>query len=69
MIQSVVFPKSKYNTSTAYSWLSHHNIEPMLGKRPDVEQNTIRFRIQDPRHYSSFYSKKLSDGVILVYGR
>lgn len=69
MLQSVVFPRDVYTITTAYYWLNRHHIEPMLGKSPDVEKNTIRFRIESPKHLSQFYSKKLPNGIVLVYGK
>jgi len=69
MLQSIVFPKSSFTTSSAYAWLNRHHIQPMLGKQPDIEAHTIRFRIESPKKFIHYYSKKLPNDIVLVYGK
>lgn len=62
LVQSVVFPKSKFSQSEALKWLYNHNYKY---HKIDITPNTYRFRQHEPSG-SKYISKTLDNGVILV---
>ena len=66
-IQAVVFLKPKWNVTKARKWLRDHKIKPK--KLPDFKfKNQIRFRIEDPKKFKRFSTKKTKDDVNLILG-
>lgn len=62
-LQTVLIPLT-WSLSRAKQWLSHH------GMRSDYHRTTLhfhRFMQQNPVKGASYYSKKLNNGVELVY--
>lgn len=62
LVQSVVFPKSKFTQREALKWLYEHDYKY---HKIDITPNTYRFRQHDPIR-DHYYSKELPNGVILI---
>lgn len=65
-VHSVLFDNKKWLVSEARKWLKEHNLKPIKPVHKTV--NFHRYRIVDPKEFSSFYTKKLPDGIELVIG-
>lgn len=65
-IQSVIFDKHKWGIPYAYSWLIDHNLRPI--KPPHILKHTFRYRINNPKKYHSFITKRTSDGINIIIG-
>jgi hypothetical protein len=63
MLQSILFPHSKFTEIEAISWLYSHNHYP---EKVHIGKKYFRFRINPPNKSKSYYSKKLPNGVILI---
>lgn len=70
-VQSVIIPKSKFTEKQANSWIKKNNYSDK-GKRIKNYKTTefYRFRQRPPSHFKkdSFKTKKLKNGVGIVYG-
>jgi len=65
-VQSVVFlKKNDWSVSKARKWLKDRKFK---GLNYDMTDNTIRFRQLNPDDFNEFRSRKLSGGIILVFG-
>ena len=65
-IQSVVFDKKYgWDNKKALKWLLKHNIIPIKGEH--IINNRIRYRIKEPI-YSSYITKKISNGIDIIIG-
>jgi hypothetical protein len=62
LVQSIVFPKTKFSQSEALKWLIKHNYKH---HKIDITPNTYRFRQHEPWP-GGYYSKTLENGVILI---
>ncbi len=65
-IQSVLFDKKKYTTTSARKWLIRHNLKPI--KRVDKTKNLLRYRLEDPKKFKSFRTITLSANIKAVVG-
>jgi hypothetical protein len=65
-IQSVLFDKNKWTKKTAHKWLDRHNLYPL--KSAHTTLHFIRYRIENPKKYRRFVTKKLFRGIELVLG-
>lgn len=63
LVQSIVFPKTKFSQSEALKWLLSHKYNY---SKIDITPNTYRFRQHEPSPGASYYSKTLENGVILI---
>jgi len=67
-VQSVVFDRPQWNLERARKWITEHNYKVNFkGKPPDVKATQLRFRQTYPG-YPSYRTKKLGDGIMLVFG-
>lgn len=67
-MQSVVFFIDKgWTIKKAKVWLKNHNIVPMKNADRHLK-NQLRFRLEDPKKYKRFITKKLEPGVNLIVG-
>lgn len=65
-LQSVVFNPKQFTTAQARGWMKDHNIQPI--KMVDKTKTQFRYRIQNPRKFKRFVTKKVSQGIMLVIG-
>jgi len=66
-IQSVVFLRKKWNVTEARKWLKlHGNLKPI--KAVDKNSTQLRFRLQNPKKFKRFITKKVKDDVLLIIG-
>ena len=71
-IQAIMFSKNinefgfKWTTQKAKQWLRDHNIYPIKSARETP--NYYRFRINDPKKYNSFITKKTNLGIDFIIG-
>lgn len=65
-IQSILFDNRVWTLLAAHKWLMKNNIFPK--KSAHMTKNHIRFRIEDPEKYQRFRTKKLDNGIDLVFG-
>ena len=65
-IHSVVFNDKFWTSANARSWLKQHNLIPI--KRVHHTENTLRYRIRDPRLFKRFSTKVLPNHINIVLG-
>jgi hypothetical protein len=65
-IQSVLFNRDVWNIFSAHQWLIKHFLYPI--KSPDITENFIRFRINNPSKYKRFITKKLPKDIEIIIG-
>ena len=58
--------KKKWTTIRARAWLKKHKLTPI--KMVDKTKNKLRYRIQSPKKFKSFSTKKTSKGISLIIG-
>jgi hypothetical protein len=65
-IQSIVFlKKDDWTTAKAKKWLKDRKFKT---PSPDITEHTLRFRQIDPSKYKEFKTRKLSNGILLIFG-
>jgi hypothetical protein len=64
VIQSVVIPR-EWGVKKSRAWLKAHGLK---NSDMDAKENTLRFRQHSPGLFKSYFSKKFSNGVVLVLG-
>ena len=64
-LQSIHFEKSKFTVEEAKKYLRDNGYKPI--KDLHIEGNYIKSRLRVP-HFKSYRSKKLDNGIILIYG-
>jgi hypothetical protein len=65
--QAVVFElTSGWNPKTARSWLRDRGYKPI--KPVHRTGQSLRYRLNDPKKYSSFITKQLGQGIKLIIG-
>lgn len=68
-VQSVVFDRNHWTLSKAKKWIVANNYKlKHRNKTADIKETQFRFRQSDPGLYKKFVSKKLNNGVILIFG-
>lgn len=65
-IQAVLFSRSKWSKSKAKKELSKHGWNPM--KEVHVTKNYLRYRLESPKKFKRFATKKMKNGISLVIG-
>jgi hypothetical protein len=66
-IQSVLFPKAKYTTKQAESWLKKHNFRTTFhGKKVDETDKYYRYRQAVPNPKNKYFVKHAKDGILFV---
>lgn len=65
-IHSVVFNDKFWTSTNARSWLKANNLKPI--KRVHHTQNTLRYRIIDPKVFKRFTTQVLPNHINLVLG-
>jgi hypothetical protein len=65
-IQSVLFDRSMWTVKEAQAWLMKHHFYPI--KEHHITAHEIRFRLQNPKKFVRFRTKKLHNGIDLVIG-
>jgi hypothetical protein len=63
-LQTIELPKSKFNLTTAKAWLKKHNYANSYYRTTD---NYYRMMQTPDIKGANYYSKKLPNGVILVF--
>ena len=63
MLQTILIPK-KFGYQKALQWMYEHNF-PI--KKVDIAKNFYRFRQSVPKNNSNYYTKRLDNGVELVF--
>lgn len=63
-IQAILFPIDKWTSDDARRWLSKSGHTPI--KRVHKTDNYLRYRISEPDRKSSYTSKHLNNGIILI---
>lgn len=66
-VQSIVFNKDKWDYDSSQKWLNEHYYHPI--KKVDKKLNTLRYRIVDPKEFSSFITKDTTKGINFVLGK
>lgn len=64
MLQTILIPRDKFSLNNAILWIKK-NKHKLL--KIDITDNFFRFRQSPPKHGSNYYSKKLSNGIVLVF--
>jgi len=65
ILQSVVFDSNYWTSKQALKFLKKHNIKPL--KRVHKINNNLRYRINEPNARYKYITKKLNDGISLVF--
>jgi len=65
MLQTILFPRSKFTLPMAMKWLEEHRHKH---HKVDITDHFLRFR-QSPPGFKKYYTKTLENGVELVYGQ
>lgn len=65
-IHSVVFDDKFWDTKSARAWLKQHNLKAI--KRVHHTENTLRYRIRDPKLFKQFTTQVLPNHINLVLG-
>ena len=63
MLQTVLFPKSKFSVQSAITWLINHKY---TSQKIDSTGKFYRFRQRQPSQ-GAYYTVKLPNGIELVY--
>lgn len=66
--QAVVFFRPRWNVTKARKWLKDNKIKPMKGPDTKLFKNQIRFRIENPKKFKRFITKKTKDDVNFIIG-
>lgn len=66
MLQTVLFPKSKFTMYEAIQWLINHG---HTHHKIDITKKFYRFRQHDPLPHGQYYTVSLPNGVELVHSR
>ncbi len=66
MLQTVLFPRSKFSYPTAITWLKNHNLK---NNKVDVTPKYLRFRQFPPKRYAQYYTITLKNGIEMVFLR
>lgn len=64
ILHAVLFPKSKFNMTTSKQWLKENNYKFVHNRQTT---NFYRFRIKEQIKDWGFSTKRLSNGVELVF--
>lgn len=65
-VQSVLFDKKIWEPAPSNNWLKHHHLEPI--KKVHITDDYLRYRINSPKKYKRFRTKRLSCGIKVVLG-
>lgn len=65
-IQAVLFDKILWNEKKAIQWLKDNSYNPI--KPVHITIKNLRYRIADPNTFKILRTKKLKNGISLIYG-
>lgn len=65
-IQAVIFPMDTFTVAKARRWLRRNKLTPI--KPVDVKGVHLRFRLENPRNFKRFITKKIEKGIGLIIG-
>lgn len=65
-IQSIVFNKKYWDLNTSKSYLKLHKFVPI--KKVDITNNTFRYRLENPKNFNHFITKKTANGINFIIG-
>lgn len=69
MIQSVIFPKEKFDQKKAEEWLQSHKFRTTFRKKGvDITENFYRYRQKDPNQFIRFRTLVLNNGIQFIVG-
>ena len=66
MLQTVLFPRSKFSMYDATMWLLAHGY---TAHKVDITKKFLHYRQREPHPHSQYYTVTLPNGVELVYSR
>ena len=66
MLQTILFPKSKFKMSDALHWILAHGY---TAYKVDVTNRFLRFRQREPPSHASYYTVTLPNGIELVHSK
>lgn len=65
-VQSIVFlKKNDWTVAKAKKWLKDRKFKT---PSPDITEHTFRFRQINPENYTEFKTRRLSNGILLIFG-
>ncbi len=64
MLQSVIFNKKKFTSTSARAFLKRKKLKPI--KRVDVTKNFLRYRIRPPWIFKSFITRKVGNVQYII---
>jgi hypothetical protein len=65
-IQSIRFPRDKFTKAQASKWMKEHNYKLLKGKKVDITETQLRYRLHEPEQGGRYFTKKLKNGIQLV---
>ena len=65
-IQAILFDRNYWTLKEAHTWLNEHSFYPI--KRAHQTNQKIRFRLECPKKYRRFRTKRLTSGIELILG-
>lgn len=69
LVQSVIFPKSKFTQAQAESWLKNHEFKTHFRKKGvEITSDFYRYRQKDPHQFRRFRTLTLNNSVELIIG-
>ncbi len=64
-IQSIYFT-NQWSVFRSSLWLASHGLVPM--KEAHVTKRFIRYRFVDPKHFKKLRTKKIGNGIYIIFG-
>ena len=64
ILQTIIIPKDKFTLEQATNWVLSNGYDY---NGVDIKKNTYRFRQADPIYPAQYYTKKLDNGIDLVF--
>lgn len=66
LVHSIIFKKNKWTIPSSQDWVYFHGYKPI--KNVDITKNFYRWRIRDPSQFKQFVTKKIGNGIEIVFG-
>lgn len=64
MLQTILFPKSKFSLQEATIWITEHKYHSV---KVDETEHFFRFRQHDPLGSGRYYTHTLRNGIEFIY--
>jgi hypothetical protein len=65
-VQSVAFKRPRWSQKKSLAWVTSHGLKPM--KTVHVTPKQLRYRLQNPKKFKRFATKKIKKGILLTIG-